>query len=177
MAEYLPVVSTGVNLINIFQKCVIMPCMNKRTIGRSPYYRHLRDKSLMQCAILLVPVVGNIGACQRNQEKQPVPEKRSKLPKKEPVQKLKKEPPKTEEWQSPLDTSAIGEEYLPYPTTHPYSPFPTESAYGGGNGGFPMHLTCYSWRPSTDSGQCPSFTHPFGMGWQCPADYSDEKKN
>lgn len=54
-SDYIPVLSTATNLVNIFQKCVILPCMTQRFITTSPYYHHLNQKSVIECALSAIP--------------------------------------------------------------------------------------------------------------------------
>lgn len=59
-ADYIPIVSTLTNLVDLFQKCVVDLCTNSETTRKSPYYTHIRDKQALRCVILLIPVIGNI---------------------------------------------------------------------------------------------------------------------
>lgn len=58
--DYIPVVSTVTNLTDIFQKCAVLPFVNKENNANSRYYAHLKSKSLSRSIILLVPVLGNL---------------------------------------------------------------------------------------------------------------------
>ena len=58
--DYIPVVSTASNLIDLFQKCVILPLMNKQSIANNHYYTYLKEKNVSRCLVLLIPVIGNI---------------------------------------------------------------------------------------------------------------------
>ena len=49
------VLSTVTNLVNMFQKYFILPCLAQSTIDNSRYYSHLNDKSYFECAMLLIP--------------------------------------------------------------------------------------------------------------------------
>lgn len=60
IADYVPLLSTATNLVNLFQKCVVMRFMKPETIQKSHYYTHLQKKDLGICVALLVPVLGNI---------------------------------------------------------------------------------------------------------------------
>lgn len=60
VSDYLPVISSVTNFIDIFQKCVIQRFLSEAFLQKSHYYRHLRDKSILRCVILLIPVIGNI---------------------------------------------------------------------------------------------------------------------
>ncbi|NGY95796.1 MULTISPECIES: DUF4116 domain-containing protein [unclassified Neochlamydia] len=59
-ADYIPIVSTVTNLVDIFQKVVVLPFKQKENISKNVYYTHLDQKSFRRCLILLVPVLGNI---------------------------------------------------------------------------------------------------------------------
>ena len=60
VCDYIPVVSSLTNLIDIFQKCVILSFKNQITIENNHYYEHLKNKSYIRCIILLIPILGNI---------------------------------------------------------------------------------------------------------------------
>jgi hypothetical protein len=60
ICDYIPVVSTATNLINLYQKCVSIPELPERTITESHYFTHLQQKDFERCIILLVPIIGNI---------------------------------------------------------------------------------------------------------------------
>ena len=62
-ADYVPVVSTAIGLIDIFQKCAVIPCMSRNFVATSHYYHHLDQKSVERCLWVLVPVAGNVYAC------------------------------------------------------------------------------------------------------------------
>lgn len=58
--DYVPIVSTVVNLTNLFVKCVILPMSKAESINRSHYFTHVQDKSYIRCLTLLIPILGNI---------------------------------------------------------------------------------------------------------------------
>lgn len=58
--DVLPGVSTVKNLVDLFIKCVIMPCMKDETIQKNHYFMHLKQKKLSTMFFLLIPVIGNI---------------------------------------------------------------------------------------------------------------------
>ncbi|MCX6990779.1 MAG: hypothetical protein NTX49_06945 [Chlamydiae bacterium] len=58
--DYIPFVSTATTIINIFQKCVILPLMNLRHIKKGKYFEYLDNKSMTRCLWLLVPIIGNL---------------------------------------------------------------------------------------------------------------------
>src|SRR5579864_2135951 len=60
ICSYVPLLSTVTNLVDIFQKCVVLPRMNQENIWNSYYYTHLDQKSFARCITLLVPILGNI---------------------------------------------------------------------------------------------------------------------
>src|SRR4051812_42583375 len=60
ICDYIPVASTVNNLINLFQKCVVLPLTERASIANSHYYTHLQQKSFLRCIFLLIPVLGNI---------------------------------------------------------------------------------------------------------------------
>src|SRR5580693_3993217 len=59
-SSYVPVLSTVVNLVDLFQKCAVIPRMKKEDVLHSHYYTHLDQKSFARCIALLVPILGNI---------------------------------------------------------------------------------------------------------------------
>lgn len=60
MTDYLPVASTVTNLVDLFQKVLVLPFLEKSYLDSSHYYTHLDSKSFARCVILLVPVIGNL---------------------------------------------------------------------------------------------------------------------
>lgn len=58
--DYVPVVSSIVNLFNLFQKCVVFPFQEKSVLLSSYYWKKIDKKSFVRCFLLLIPVVGNI---------------------------------------------------------------------------------------------------------------------
>jgi hypothetical protein len=60
VSDYVPVLSTFTNLVDLFQKCVVMRFMKPEDIQKSYYYTHLKNKEIRVCVALLVPVLGNI---------------------------------------------------------------------------------------------------------------------
>ncbi|MCB1112325.1 MAG: DUF4116 domain-containing protein [Chlamydiales bacterium] len=59
-ADYIPVVSTVSNLVDLFQKTVVISNMKPTTIEKAHYFSHLNKKSKTRCAVLLIPVLGNL---------------------------------------------------------------------------------------------------------------------
>ncbi|MBS4168595.1 HEAT repeat domain-containing protein [Parachlamydia sp. AcF125] len=60
VSDYIPGVSTVTNLIDLFQKCAVLPFKQKANISKSHYYSYLKQKSFSRCVVLLLPVIGNI---------------------------------------------------------------------------------------------------------------------
>lgn len=58
ICDYIPVISTVSNLVDLFQKCVCK-CLSKATL-ENWYWRQIQDKCLLRCFILLIPILGNI---------------------------------------------------------------------------------------------------------------------
>lgn len=54
-----PVIATGVNLIDIFQKAHLRT-KSADEIKNNPYYSYLSEKSYKRCLVLLIPVIGQI---------------------------------------------------------------------------------------------------------------------
>jgi hypothetical protein len=59
--DYIPIVSTVSNLIDIFQKKAIIPHLqsNKSSVLKEHYFCHINSKDSVRCVILLVPFLGN----------------------------------------------------------------------------------------------------------------------
>lgn len=60
VCDYVPVVSTITNLVDIFEKCVLSNHFSPRSINANRYFSHIRNKEDLRCYILLVPILGNI---------------------------------------------------------------------------------------------------------------------
>lgn len=60
VCDYLPGLSTVTNLVDLFQKCVTLTLISKKTILNNHYFRTLTHKSPLRCIILLIPLFGNI---------------------------------------------------------------------------------------------------------------------
>lgn len=58
--DYIPFLSTATTIINIFQKCVILPILNLCSSKKGHYYTNLEYKSMTRCLWLLIPIIGNI---------------------------------------------------------------------------------------------------------------------
>ncbi|MBS4168596.1 HEAT repeat domain-containing protein [Parachlamydia sp. AcF125] len=60
VSDYIPGISTITNLIDLFQKCMVLSGKQKANISKNHYYTHLQQKSFSRCIVLLIPVIGNI---------------------------------------------------------------------------------------------------------------------
>jgi len=58
--DYVPVVSTVTNLVDLVEKCILKATAKSNHKPKNIYAIHLSGKSFLQCAILLVPIVGNL---------------------------------------------------------------------------------------------------------------------
>jgi|GEM_PF-4640308 len=58
--DQVPFVSSITNLVDLFQKCVVLPFINEETIASNHYWKHINEKSYVRCFVLIVPVIGNI---------------------------------------------------------------------------------------------------------------------
>jgi len=58
--DYAPFISSVSNAVDLFQKCVVIPCLSQKTIAGSHYYTHLSNKNFSRCITLLFPVLGNL---------------------------------------------------------------------------------------------------------------------
>src|SRR5580700_9265774 len=59
-SSYVPFLSTVTNLVDLFQKYVVIPQMRDEDVWNSHYFTHLDQKSFSRCVILLIPIIGNI---------------------------------------------------------------------------------------------------------------------
>ena len=66
ICNYVPIVSTAMNLVHLFVKCVIMP-LHAQNPTQNRYYNHLNNKSFSECIVLLIPVIGNIYVWNKHQ--------------------------------------------------------------------------------------------------------------
>jgi hypothetical protein len=58
--DYVPVLSTITNLIDIFLKYVVQPRMDETDLQTNHYLTYLDTKKLSRCLILTIPLFGNI---------------------------------------------------------------------------------------------------------------------
>jgi len=54
--DLIPIVHTFSNLINLFQKCAVIPFLDNETVENSRYFTYLQNKSALHCVVLAVPV-------------------------------------------------------------------------------------------------------------------------
>ncbi|MBM3193604.1 MAG: hypothetical protein FJZ59_05175 [Chlamydiae bacterium] len=60
ISDLIPVVSSATNLIDLFLKCAIIPCLKKSQIETSHYWTHLNKKSFAIClSAIFLPVIAN----------------------------------------------------------------------------------------------------------------------
>lgn len=60
VCDYFVPLTPITNLVDIFLKCVVLPCMDEATIGSNHYYKHINEKSFARCFLLIIPVIGSI---------------------------------------------------------------------------------------------------------------------
>jgi hypothetical protein len=59
--DYIPLVSTLTNLVDIFIKYVILPHLSAESVQNNHYYSHLEQKQLWRCLVLSIPCgIGNL---------------------------------------------------------------------------------------------------------------------
>ncbi len=58
--DYLPVLSSFSNLVDLFYKYCVSPFLMETQIKQDRYYYHLDQKSVFRCIILIVPFLGNV---------------------------------------------------------------------------------------------------------------------
>lgn len=61
--DIIPFGSIGNNLIDLFLKCVFLPCLSPFCIKANRYFTYLSQKSFQHCLILLLPFIGNAIHC------------------------------------------------------------------------------------------------------------------
>lgn len=59
-ADYIPVVSSITNLVDLFLKYVFRPCVGEAQLQNNHYFAYLDTKTWLRSITLLVPVIGNI---------------------------------------------------------------------------------------------------------------------
>ena len=57
--DYIPIVSTFSNLVNLIGK-IALHTIDVKSMEKPSYLIHLHDKSYMRCIALLVPILGNL---------------------------------------------------------------------------------------------------------------------
>lgn len=62
VTDFVPILSTVTNLVNLFIKTVVLPLCSKETISKNHYFNYLNDKDSRFCIILAIPIYGTIGA-------------------------------------------------------------------------------------------------------------------
>lgn len=67
--DYIPVVSTLSNLVDLFQKYAVIPLISESKLKDHRYYTHLNQKSIVDCLLMAIPVIGNIFAYYRPQQR------------------------------------------------------------------------------------------------------------
>ncbi len=60
ICDYIPVVSTVTNLVDIFETCVCKCFKSNSTISQNRYFSYIQNKPFWRSAVLLIPVLGNI---------------------------------------------------------------------------------------------------------------------
>ncbi len=60
VCDYIPIVSSINNLIDLFQKYIVIPRMDNSSVANSHYYTHLQQKDFCRCIVLVFPVIGNV---------------------------------------------------------------------------------------------------------------------
>jgi hypothetical protein len=117
--DFIPVVSTVSNLFHLFEKAVLA-CRSDSSDLKSRYYTHIQEKSALKCAILLIPVIGNLLAyLLRNSYLKPTQQVKvlsTEAPASNPIQQappIQRPSPNT----SPINTTADERPASPLPLT------------------------------------------------------------
>lgn len=53
----MPLVSSATNLINLFQKCIVLPLTDNSKIASNYYCKRLDQKSFLRCFLLVIAVI------------------------------------------------------------------------------------------------------------------------
>lgn len=61
VADFIPFLSTATNVIDLGAKLVLTCFASKKTIDSNRYFKHLDEKSIGKCLVLLIPIAGNAG--------------------------------------------------------------------------------------------------------------------
>lgn len=59
-SKYIPILSTVLNLVHLFQKAFQIPSLTETELSKNRYFRHINQKSVFRCLVLLIPFIGNI---------------------------------------------------------------------------------------------------------------------
>lgn len=54
--ERVPLLNSTTNLVDLFQKCIVLPFLDKNRIASSHYYTHIDEKNFSKCFLLSLPV-------------------------------------------------------------------------------------------------------------------------
>ena len=54
------ILSTVNNIVDLFIKCVVLPCMNQATIDKNHYFTHLSSKSFQCCLRAIAPILWTV---------------------------------------------------------------------------------------------------------------------
>jgi len=57
ICDWAPAFSTVSNIIDIFQKCIVLPWLSHETIRENYYLSHIYEKSYVRCLVLLIPII------------------------------------------------------------------------------------------------------------------------
>ena len=60
VCDWVPILSTVNNLVDLFIKTVVLPRMQPSAIRANHYYSHLDKKTFTRCTLLLIPILGQI---------------------------------------------------------------------------------------------------------------------
>lgn len=59
-ADYIPIISSVTNLVDLFLKYVVSPRLSEANLKQNHYLAYLDTKKPMRCIYLLIPIIGNI---------------------------------------------------------------------------------------------------------------------
>lgn len=55
ICDYIPVLSTITNFVDLFQKYIVLPMLHRPSIETNRYFAHLDKKSPFRCVLLMIP--------------------------------------------------------------------------------------------------------------------------
>ena len=72
ISNFVPLVSTLTNLVDLFEKCVVLPILKRSGVdlNRNRYFSYINQKEISKCLVALLPLIGNIAIATFFSQKQ-----------------------------------------------------------------------------------------------------------